>query len=108
MAFDKALLAPRWEGAKENQASACIKYESSGGYLAYTYQKEDNQLLMSFTGTASITNLQVLLPDDKEVKSAYLNGKEIPVSIKKIEKSQYLHASANGKRVHALNVHFEK
>ena len=106
VAFEKALLAPRWSAAGENRVSATIKYESSKGYVAYKYLMEEDELSISFTGTASTTDLQILLPDDIGVKAVYLDGTEVPASLIKVESSTYLIAKTNGKGVHQLAVHF--
>ncbi len=107
VAFDKALLAPRWAAAGENRVSATIKYESSKGYVTYTYLLEADELSISFTGTASATDLQILLPDDTGIKAVYLDGTEIPTSLMKVESSSYLIAKTKGKGVHQLVVRFD-
>jgi len=54
VAFDQALLAPRWAASDVNEVNASIKYEASDGYLSYSYKydNERQELNLQFTGTA--------------------------------------------------------
>ncbi len=105
VAFDKAILAPRWEAAGVDKVSATIKYEASGGYLSYSYQKpSDNKVEILFTGTADITKVELLLPGGKTVSNVFLNSKEVPYETRKTENSTYLVLDAEGRDVKNLTV----
>jgi hypothetical protein len=104
VAFDRAKLAPRWDVAGVNQAEATVKYEASGGYLRYKYQKQDNKFVIDFTGTAGETEIELLIPKGKDVKSILLNGKEQPHEIKKVEQSVYAAFKVEGIDAHTIEI----
>ena len=56
IAYNRATLSPRWEAAGVDEVTATAKYESSGGYLSYTYRKipgEGYQVTFTETVTGS-------------------------------------------------------
>ena len=106
VAFDKALIAPRWEAAGVNKASASIKYEASGAYVSYSYEKDKagNNLNLILTGNCSEAEVEILLPADKEPRSLILNGKSTVSSIKQVEDSKYLCLGISGVGVNELKI----
>jgi hypothetical protein len=103
VAFDKAILAPRWEAAGVKKVSATIKYEASGGYLSYSYQKlTDNKVEILFTGTADSTLVKLLLPEGRAVSHVFLNNKEVTYETEKIEESEYMILNITGRNVKKL------
>ncbi len=90
VAFNKALLAPRWESAGVNEASATARYASSNGYLSYKYIKiNSNQLKLQFTSNAQNTDVEILLPANKTAVKMQVNDKPEKINLKKIENSTY-------------------
>lgn len=104
VAFDKALLAPRWEAAAVNEVSATAKYEASGGYLSYRYRQPDEKYEITFTGTSPFTEINVFIPVNKKITEIRLNGKQIDYQIKMIEKSKYVCLLVKGVGVHKLEI----
>jgi hypothetical protein len=104
VAYNKALIAPRWPAANVNNASVIIKYEDSRGYVAYRYSidKENNELRLVFTGTQYNTALELLLPPDKNVKEIRYNDKLVDHQIKRIESSDYVCFNIEGMGVHNI------
>ncbi len=99
VAYDSALIAPRWEAAGEKKATVTVKYEASGGYVAYTYDFEGDNLSLNFTGTSKDTRIKLLIPDNKQVRSIKCDGKAVDYSVNTIEHSGYAVFSVKGEGV---------
>ncbi len=108
VAFNKALLAPRWSAAEVNGVNATIKYEASGGYVCYDYKydTEKQELDLQFTGTAEETKTEILIPANLDVTSLTLNGKKVNYTMKQVGKSEYVCLDADGPAVHHLKIYF--
>ncbi len=104
VAFNKALISPRWPAANINNASALIKYEASKGYVAYKYSlaPEDNELRLIFTGTQYDTEIELLLPPDKMAIEIQCDGKNVEYNIRSVEKSNYACFDISGNGVHSI------
>ncbi|RLD79412.1 MAG: hypothetical protein DRJ07_11805 [Bacteroidetes bacterium] len=101
-AFDKVLIAPRWEAANENNVNTTIKYEASNGYVSYHYLKTESEIQLVFTGTQEETDLQILLPKNKQVEAAFINGRSTKYQEFKIESSNYIRLNIRGKGVYKM------
>jgi len=108
VAYNKALLAPRWEAAGIESVKATARYEASGGYLAYEYvfNHGDKTLTITFTGNAGETEISLLLPESLLPVSVTHNGEPIVYDIPRIESSSYLRCTVKGVRAHKLAVKF--
>ena len=105
--YDNLTIAPRWEAAGVKNASVTIKYEASGGYISYSYQKNDDNLFeFIFTGTIDNANIEILLPKNKNVANVSLNKIEIPYEIKEVEESKYVVIKSAGRDVKHLRIDF--
>ncbi len=90
VAFNRTLIAPRWEAAGETEATVSVVYPSSGGYVTYRYHREEDKIRLHFTGTSESTDVELLMPGDAEVLSVRLNGDPVPIGTRYIEGSGYL------------------
>jgi len=106
VAFDRALIAPRWEAADVDRVSTSIKYEASQGYVAYDYKMEENQLNLTFTGNDDDFDLQLLIPKDVKIKRVLLNEQEVEWQLKKVENSNYLCTQSKKRGINQLKVVF--
>ncbi len=106
VAFNKATLAPRWEAAGVDEVEATAKYEASGGYLAYKYKKENNNLLnISFTGSSTETKVNILVPAGKSIVSIVDNGQRISdIEMVNVEDSKYASMLIKGVNAHNLKI----
>jgi hypothetical protein len=104
VAYDKALLAPRWAAAGENEVNATAKYEASNGYLTYQYKKTGNNLIITFTGSSETTDIKILLPKNKKAGEATLNNKTTNIKTETIESSNYACLTVNNKGIHQINI----
>ncbi len=102
VAFNKAILAPRWSAAQVNNVLATVKYEASGGYLSYNYKYDDvnHKLDLIFTGTADSTQIDLLLPENKTVSQLLLNGEKIDFKLTEVEQSKYARFWTNTVKAH--------
>jgi hypothetical protein len=91
LAFDKVLLSPKWDLAGVKEVSATAKYECSGGYLSYTYNRlSGGEFHLSFTGNAKETTVEFLLPNGKETSTVIINNQQVNHSTKKVRDSNYV------------------
>lgn len=92
IAFEKALLAPRWAASDVQNVTTTVKYEASGGYVSYnySYETEDNLIKILYTGNADTINLKVMLPENTSAINLNVNGTQVPLSVLKIENSKYV------------------
>ncbi len=106
VAFSRALLAPRWEAAAVHSAHVTIRYPASGGYCSYRYdrQPEQNHLLLEFTGNGQEFELEVLLPKDRQARSAKLDGQQVQVTTKRVRQSTYAAFKLSRRGVHRLEL----
>jgi hypothetical protein len=106
VAFDRATISPRWEAAGVEEASAVIKYEDSGGYVAYRYRfdKEAGWIHLDFTGTGKETEIRLLLPDQAGVDRVDVNGAPTGINMDHIENSRYVSLRVTGKGIHRLTL----
>jgi len=102
--FNQVIIAPRWLAAHVNEVSNTTKYEASGGYVSYNYKfnAKENKIELNYTGNAVGTDLQILLPEGKNVDFIYLDGRLSQYKIKKTENSSYVYIPGNGLGVHKL------
>ncbi len=107
VAFDRALLSPRWSASEVSEVNATIKYEASGGYLSYSYKHdaERQELDLQFTGTADETKAEVLLPKALQVYSVTLDGEKVNHTLKQVGESAYVCLDVDGPEVHHLKIH---
>jgi hypothetical protein len=106
VAFDRVTLAPRWEAAGVRKATACAKYEASGGYLRYRYAfaPRGKRLTLEFTGSGAEFELAILLPRGLRPGAATLNGRAVAVATRRVEGSAYACLDVCGVRAHKLQL----
>ncbi len=104
--FEKVKISPRWEATGEKEVAVTVKYEASGGYITYQYKFSINKLTINFTGTGTISEWEILLPQNKKPKILQVNGNTKPLIINKIENSDYLVFSIDSLGVNRIEVDF--
>jgi len=106
VAFSQSLLAPRWEAAGVRSADVTIRYPASGGYCCYRYDRQSAQdgVILEFTGSGQAFELEVLLPKNRSVQSARLNGQPVKVSLKNVEQSRYAVLGIVARGVHRVEL----
>lgn len=106
VAFDRAVLSPRWACAGVEKIEATAKYEASGGYLAYRYafDKKRRTTAVTFTSSAREVDLEILLPRGRSVKRLEVDGVETKARIKKVERSVHACAPVAGIGVHDVTI----
>jgi len=105
VAFNRALIAPRWEAAGETEASVSIVYPSSGGYVAYGYLRKGDRITLNYTGSSGLTDVELLLPKGQKVLSVNLNGVPVPHETRLAESSNYLVVKDSGAAINHLELH---
>ncbi len=104
VAFDKALVAPRWSAAGVQEAAVTVKYPASGGYVCYQYDAEGKSATMRVAGSADEVDFRWLLPEDTGVKSVTVDGEAAAVKIRQVESSRYVCVPLNDLGPHAVRI----
>lgn len=108
IAFNKAILAPRWTAAAVNDVTSTVKYESSGGYISYVYKfiPGENKLIVEFTGTAENTKVKIPVPSGKNLAGVYCDREICKYNVEEVEKSTYAIFDVPGIGWHIAEVRF--
>ncbi|HDS07575.1 MAG TPA: hypothetical protein ENO05_08110 [Bacteroides sp.] len=106
VAYNHALLAPRWEAAGENKASVTINYPASGGYISYRYHHRDGGTRIDFTGSMEQTDIRLLLPEGAVPSLVSVNGEPAEHRTETIEQSRYLVINGIRSTVNRVEVEF--
>ena len=107
VAFNAPLIAPRWMSTAAGKVDVTIRYEASGGYVAYSYEYLPKERKMAFdiTGNAPNMAFHVLLPKGvTQVKEVRSDGKVLPASYSSIEGSHYVDFSSDINGVQEIEV----
>lgn len=89
VSFDKVSFTPRWEAAGITDVEATVKYEASGGYVSYKYNKNGNTLHILVTGNGQSFQTAILLPQNARVQTVTANEITQPYTIRQVEESSY-------------------
>jgi hypothetical protein len=89
-AFSRTAIVPRWDSAKVASASITLRYPASAGYVSYNYRAEPNQITIDFTGSAASFEVQILMPEGRQVESSTLNGELTHTTQRTLVQSRYL------------------
>jgi hypothetical protein len=107
VAFDRAEVSPRWLAAGENRAEVVVKYEASGGYAAYAWERQEGGHHLILTASASETIVRLPLADG-EKPTITVNGAKIRHGIEHVGDSRYATFALTGKGVFEINSREEK
>ncbi|GCE29684.1 hypothetical protein KDA_51680 [Dictyobacter alpinus] len=92
-AYEHVLLSPRWSATASQQASVSVAYPASQGYIAYTYQhnQEEQLLTLELTGSGTICDCHLLLPEEaQKVLKINNQGKLLSFVESSLEQSHYV------------------
>jgi hypothetical protein len=89
-------ISPQWSAAGIDQADACLKYEDGGGYVAYQYRANGNDLSFELAASGASRRVRLPLPEGASVKKATVDGTPVEVSMENIETSNYACLDING------------
>jgi len=107
VAFDKALLAPRWPAAGVDAARATVTYPASGGYVAYEYRHDPQakRLTMLVAASGEKVRCHVLLPRAvTRVVSVAADGRPVDFKASTVEASRYVDFTLDGIGPRAVEV----
>lgn len=107
IAFNKLRLAPRWEAAGVDEATASAVYPSSGGYCRYHYSKNGKQLQLSLATNADQMDCAVLLPADASAAGVSVNDVEQDLLLRSVEDSQYVSLRLSERGVQEITVRLQ-
>ena len=104
--FEKVKVSPRWEATGEKEVAVTVKYEASSGYISYQYKFSGNKLSLTYTGTGTQADWEILLPQNRKPTTLRVNGNTKSVLINRIESSDYLVFSVDNLGVSRVEVDF--
>ena len=105
VAYNKALIAPRWEAAGTDDVTVTAKYEASGGYVSYRYKKiSANEIQILFTGNGNDIQVEALMPQGKMASAVIVNNKPVAFENKMIENSEYTTVNVKGTGVFDVKI----
>ena len=89
-AFETVRISPRWPAAAIDSAAVTIRYPACGGYAAYGYSRNKDEITMRITGSGTSAACHVLVPEASgRVVSVSVDGREIPFTESAVESSRY-------------------
>ena len=74
--------------------------------ISYQYKFSGNRLTINFTGTGTISEWEILLPQNKNPKTLQVNNNVKALIINKIENSEYLVFSVDNLGVSRIEIDF--
>jgi hypothetical protein len=99
--FKNVTIGPRWTSANVKESMVTVKYPASDEYIKYIYKSNEDAMEITFTGSANVTELKVLLTKGKQVKQAFLDGNELmSVATEEVEDSEYVVLTVDEPGVH--------
>jgi hypothetical protein len=104
VAFDSALVAPRWSAAEVDAAEVAVRYRASGGYVGYRYGASTEKIRVELASSALSTELRLLLPEGRRPAAVTVDGEEVEVSTERIESSDYVTVPLQGLWARAIEV----
>jgi hypothetical protein len=104
--FEKVKISPRWEATGEKEVAVTVKYEASGGYISYQYKFSGNKLSLNFTGTGTISEWEILLPQNRRPTALRVNGNGKSILVNQVESSNYLVFSVDNLGLSRVEIEF--
>jgi hypothetical protein len=99
VAYDEALVAPRWPAADRRAAAVAVAYAESGGYVAYRYRHDPEQkrIELELAGSGDRLHCHVLLPQGTErAEAVTCDGGAVPFEDVRVEGSAYADFALDG------------
>jgi hypothetical protein len=87
--FQKITISPRWSYTDLDNLKIILRYGPSGKWIAYKYQKKEQEISLGISGDAEEIRCRILLPKGVHTVKADLNGKPVQSNIEKIRNSHY-------------------
>jgi hypothetical protein len=106
VAFDTALLAPRWSAADVATAAATVKYPASDGYVTYRYEQSDAGQTIAFASSAAKVQVELLLPAGAEPNAVVVDGQSVAFETRTVEQSRYATLTVKGLGAHDVELRF--
>lgn len=90
--YDSTGLSPAWVAAENIvRVQATARYAASQSYSAYEWIREPQRIVLLFTGSATSTQLRMLLPQgQKKIRAALLDGQPIDYEIEERSSNHYV------------------
>jgi len=104
VAYDTALLAPRWSASGVTDAELTVHLPASNGYVTYRYQRKEDAIRIEATSTADAIDVQVLLPEGTTAGGVTVNGDAVEFDVTRMEQSRYACTRLTGIDVFVIDV----
>jgi hypothetical protein len=106
VAFDRAILAPRWPAAGVKKVAVTGHYPASEGYVDYEYTaSEDGRLVeIAFTSSAERTELSILMQPGTSLNALVVDNQPTEARVEGEGASQYACTTVTGVGVHHVRL----
>ncbi len=104
VAFDSAVIAPRWSAAEVDAAEVAVRYRACGGYAAYRYRALGDEVRVELAGSALNTEFRLLLPAGRRPGALAVDGEEVEAATERIESSEYVVVPLEGLAARTIEV----
>ncbi len=90
--MDSVEIAPRWAATDEQKVKTVVHLPASDGYVAYQYEFEPAERLISLTATGNAVhrNYRILLPDTYSSAEVTRNEQPLQVNMQRYGSSRYV------------------
>lgn len=103
LAFETVEISPRWTFTDEKKAEVTIKYEASGAYTAYAWEKTSAHTKLIFTSSGENIIVKIPVGDNRKL-NILLDGEDVNYSLSKIKNTNYAVIKTNGSKIHILTI----
>ena len=94
--FKEVEISPRWYFAGVNKTNVAVGYGNDGNQVNYSYALNNNRVEIKTSGKFEKFTMRVPLPDTAKNVTAIVNGRNVNVTIDKVNQSRYVVFSGNG------------
>jgi len=92
--YDDVIVSPRWSAAGIKHAAVTARYAASYGYCQYTFDADDAEIRIDYTGSSAKVRFHVLIPEGRRVANVVADGTSVEFSRSEVESSRYVNFEA--------------
>jgi hypothetical protein len=102
--YSSIVISPRWAAQSDTRSARIVaRYAASDGYVAYTWQRNDQSLTLDLTGSWQYAYVRLLLPEGvPDQVRVEVNGTSIPHAIEGVGHSRYVVLDADNGNITAV------
>jgi hypothetical protein len=105
--YSNVRIAPRFAAGEDQGVIVCAKYEDTGSYIRYEWERRDKELTLHLAASTPQRRLEILLPPDRLAKAVRVDGENAAFATKTIEASQYVCLDVPGLKSRTITITLE-